>query len=216
MKTVFLFILFSLSLSNANASISEEEFWVWFVDNQSEIYDFKKADEPIFNKFSKQLELVNSELGFEFSGVKENGKRELTISAGGITSNIQAVEKLYAAAPKLEQWEVLKFKQRKTELDGFKLGYEGQVVEYKNVRYKAFEDNGKLGVVLFFNDFSKDKYDFFVGIAFLFLDLSLGEYDVMTKVGFIEVMGDDSKYFESSRSLKDIVSDFDHYYNSQK
>ena len=48
------------------------------------------------------------------------------------------------------------------------------------------------------------------------IDLSLGEYDVMTKMGFLEIMGDDSKYFESSKPLKDIVNDFDNYYANKE
>ena len=202
--------------SSASASTLENEFWGWFVENQNEIYLFEKSDDPIFSEFAKRLEIVNPELGFEFSHVKDNGKRELTISAGGIVSNIPAVESLYDSAPTLNKWEILKFKQRKANLDGFKLGYEGQMVEYKDVQYKIFEDDGKLGVMLFFQNYSKDKTDFFTGIGFLFLDLSLGEYDVMTKMGFLEIMGDDSKYFESSKPLKNIVNDFDNYYANKE
>ncbi len=215
MKIKYLIFAIGIAFSNVNASTAENEFWSWFVENQNEIYSFKKSDEPIFSEFSKQLALFDAELGFEFSDVKDNGKRELTISAGGIASNIPAVEILHASAPELKNWEVLKFKQRKTDLDGFKLGYEGQLIEYKDVNYLTFENDGKLGVALFFKNYSKDKYEAFAGIGFLFLDLSLGEYDVMTKMSFLEIMGDDSKYYESSKPLKHIVNEFDNYFIDQ-
>ncbi len=46
-------------------------------------------------------------------------------------------------------------------------------------------------------------------VGYLFLDEALGEYDVETNVGFIEVLGHDSKYFDIEFSIQELAADFD-------
>ena len=48
------------------------------------------------------------------------------------------------------------------------------------------------------------------------LDEALGEYDVETRVGFIEVQGQNSKYFPGSLPLDELGSRFDEVMKNMK
>ena len=76
-----------LSLFGVGGKATEEEkFWVWFQKHSNDIFHFERDREKVFEKLTAALTNVNKDLTFEFSPVRENGKREFVISAGGIKS----------------------------------------------------------------------------------------------------------------------------------
>ena len=77
--------------------------------------------------------------------------------------------------------------------------------------YRLCKDDNpqKIGILLFLPGRTEDRRDVFGQVGYLFLDEALGEYDVETNVGFIEVLGHDSKYFDGDFPIQELAADFD-------
>jgi hypothetical protein len=82
-------------------------------------------------------------------------------------------------------------------------------VDPDDVRCQLFKDGDKVGIMLFFKDYSEDEEDIYGQIAYLMLDQALGEYDVETKVGFIEFTSNESKYYDGAFPLSALAKYFD-------
>ena len=200
-----------LSLFGVGGKATEEEkFWVWFQKHSNDIFHFERDREKVFDKLTTALTNVNKDLTFEFSPVRENGKREFVISAGGIKSAFSSVESLCQAAPDLEKWIVVAYRQRRSPLNDLSIG--DVTVKAEDVYYHLYPDGDKLGVVLFFEHFSQDEYPLYGNLGYLFLDESLGEYDVETKLGFIEFQNTSSSHFEGARPLSSLAEQVDAFY----
>jgi len=94
-------------------SSPEETFWIWFQNNQDDLYNFERDREAVFDRLSEAMIRVHPDLTFEFGPILEDGRREFIISAAGIKEAFSSVEQLHTAAPELEKWIVLKFRQRR-------------------------------------------------------------------------------------------------------
>lgn len=202
--------ILSLFSSSTNASV-EEDFWKWFTTNQEMVFNFENDTEGTFDKLSAALSKVDPELTFEFSPILENGKREFVISAGGIKRAFPSVEKLADSAPELKKWKIVKFRPRRLPLND--LNYGGVSVRADDVYYNLYKDGDKLGVVLFFDDYSQEQETIYGNMGYLFLDEALGEYDVETKLGFIEFHNKNSEHFKNAQPLKDLASQVDEYFS---
>ena len=175
-----------LSFTTIFGSTPELKFWKWFESNNEMLFSFEQNQEPIFNKLSEAMSQVNPELTFEFSPIRENGKREFVISAGGIKSAFPAVEKLFESAPELERWSFIKYRPRRNPLND--LTYEGKSISATEVHYNLYndEDENKVGIIIFLDGYNEEQHNIYGNLGYLFLDEALGEYDVETKLGFIE------------------------------
>ena len=155
---------------------------------------------------------VNPDLTFEFGPVDARGKREFVISAGGIKSAFPSVEYLYKSAPKLSRWHFIKYRPRRSPLNDIEYG--GKTIKAANVQYNLYKDGDKLGIILFFADYSEKEKDVFGNIGYLLLDEALGEYDMETRVGFIEFHGHESKQYSNAKSLATLAENFDDYFKN--
>ena len=54
---------------------AQEQFWLWFVAHQDELFDFETDQERILDEHSKQLNWVNPHLSFEFGPARVNSRR---------------------------------------------------------------------------------------------------------------------------------------------
>jgi hypothetical protein len=188
----------------------EQAFWKWFERNQDDLFHFERDREAIFDRLSDALSKVHSDLTFEFSPVREDGTREFVISAGGIKAAFPSVETLYAAAPKLPKWTILKYRQRRFPINDIE--FAGRKVKSADVHYAIFkdEDPKKVGIMIFLDGYTeKEKRAVWGQIGYLFLDEALGEYDVETHVGAIVFFNRESKYFEHTRPLSELPAQFD-------
>lgn len=189
----------------------EEEFWTWFQKHEDELYNFEKDTENVFDRLSTALGKIDKNLTFEFGPVREDGKREFVISAGGIKASFPKVEALYSSAPKLDRWVIVKFRPRRAVLHD--LQYEGKNVKAGEVKYLLFKDTdaNKVGILLLLPGYAEAEKEPFGQIGFLFLDEALGEYDMETRVGAVQFTSLDSKYAKDSRPLSELASHFDEY-----
>ncbi|NUP08834.1 MAG: hypothetical protein HOW73_22535 [Polyangiaceae bacterium] len=186
-------------------------FWDWFVANEDRIYDFESNREAIFDEVGAAMRKVHPDLTFEVGVAGSEKKRDFVISADGIKDAFPAVEELYAAAPDLPRWQVVKFRPRvgtgmTVEIDGVK-------VEPEKIRYRLSPEGGKLGIVLCMEGMTPTTDARFKQAGYLLLDGALGEYDVETKVGFIDFVGPSTTRCEPDRHLADLARDFDAQYN---
>ena len=62
-------------LSSGTSAAPEENFWRWFVKNESMIFHFESNREEIFDQLSHELDKVNTDLTFEFGPVRAEGRR---------------------------------------------------------------------------------------------------------------------------------------------
>jgi hypothetical protein len=214
MKRIILIMVLSLFVG-CSKHTPEVDFWQWFQENESRLFDFEKDQERIFHDLGIALKKVHPDLTFEF-GQKENGKREFVISADGLKSAFPAVESLYAAAPSLGRWSFIKFRQRQHPL--YDIDYGNKIIKVPDVHFRLANDENpnKIGILIFmpgYNEAEKKVYDH---IAYLMLDEALGEFDVETKVGFIEIQGYDSEYFPGSLPLDELGSRFDEVMKNKK
>lgn len=206
--------LFNFPLFASEAK--EATFWRWFQKNDERLFSFEKDQEKTFDLLAENLKKVNPDLTFEFGPIIAGSKRELVISAGGIRSAFPAVEALYATAPQMPRWIIVKFRPRRTPIND--LEYSGVKVRAKDVNYILFRDENprKVGILIFIDGYTKEKKSTFGQIGYLFLDEALGEYDVEMKVGAIQFESRESKYFEKSHPLPELPQAFDEHFRSQK
>jgi hypothetical protein len=167
---------------NAHAT-PEQDFWKWFQSNESSLFDFEKDQERTFARLNTEMSKLNPNLTFEF-GPKKDGRREFTISADGIRDAFPEVEKLYATAPVLARWKILRFRQRHTPSD---ISMGDVSVKANSVAVKV-QPNGQLvDLTVFVPGYAESARKSYSGIVYLLLDEALGEFDVETRVGQITI-----------------------------
>jgi len=159
----------------------EQKFWHWFQDNEPSLYDFEGDQGRTFDRLSAALNKVNRNLTFEF-GPKKGGRRDFVISAGGIRDAFPAVEALYASAPPLPRWNVIKFRPRRNPMD-ISLG--GITVKAETVLVGVIPNGDKVGLIVAMPGYSHETSNAYKQVGYLMLDQALGEYDVETHVGEI-------------------------------
>lgn len=176
-------LLAGLGLYGGKQTTSEQQFWIWFQNNQDALFDFEKDQEKIFDRLGAELHKVHPSLTFEF-GPKVDGCREFVISADGIKNAFPKVESLYAAAPALPHWKFIKFRPRRTPNN---ISYGGVYVKHETVTVRTTRSGQKADIILFIPGYNEHERNAYLAIAFLLLDEALGEYDVETRVGKIQV-----------------------------
>lgn len=188
---------------------SETEFWRWFQSNEDAIFHFEDDQEATFDQLAEALNAVDDALTFEFGPIQDGG-RDFVISAAGIKSAFPAVERLVAACPKLERFRVIAFRPRYSAIDDIAIEFGDVTIASSDVYYRFAKDSdpAKLGVLVFLPGYDSETTDF-DEIGYLLLDAVLGEYDAETNIGFIEIVGHDSKHFDGARPIHEMAADFD-------
>jgi hypothetical protein len=170
-------------LSILKRKTKEQRFWQWFVDNSDRIFNFELDQEAIFDEVSHRMHKVNKSLTFEFSSVK-NGQREFVVSADGIREAFPAVRDLVAAAPALETWIIIAFRQP------MEIGFSVKIGDYSltpdDLWFSYEVDGDRMGITLYIRDLSEDNETIAAQATYILLDSALGEYDVEERIGFIE------------------------------
>jgi hypothetical protein len=200
------------------------DFWNWFLQNESTLFEVHVADVRTLNALlDPQLERLKPGLLWEIGHDIHTNKREFVVSAGGFKDLFPAVIATIRAAPTgLEQrWSFIAFRGRNQEsfqsnedLSYCVLYYQGRGYPQHLIRYALTRDErkDKIGVMLFFKDYTEAERDFFMSIGFLYLDAYLGEYDVEMHVGDIQFRAHECEEFLISGGglpLEEMASEFD-------
>ncbi len=197
---------------DAQMELNITKFWHWFINNEELLYNFEKNKESIFQQLSVEITKVHPDLSFEFGPIKD-GKREFVVTAGGLISAFPAVELLCTKAPLFKKWVIIKFQPRR-EPTIFNIG--GFQVKPEDIEIAIVQDNSKVGLTIFVQNYDKSKYTQFKQAIYMVLDQAIGEYDMETKVGFIDLETFDSESSLKRYSVKDFPFEFDTLYNKIK
>lgn len=167
-------------------NITAAEFWSWFEKNREAYFELdENSYEILFNKLGVQLSKYHKEVTFEFGVELKEGKREFIISADGMLPAFPAVQQLVEAAPSLDQFEIVAFRQRESSEQ--EVCFEDVILETKDVFFTS-EHNSELNcldIVMYIKGY-REEDDNFIGAAFIMLDSLIGEFDVGTKLGDIQ------------------------------
>jgi hypothetical protein len=146
-------------------------------------------------------------LTFEF-GPKDGNRREFVISADGIRDAFTKVESLFASAPPLPKWKLIKFRPRREPAD---LEYHKVLVKVDSVSVLLQPDGQRAGLTVVIPAYTKAAHQSYLALAFLFLDQALGEYDVETRVGSISVQAP-SAVTTNALPLRELPKAFDSFF----
>ncbi|MBS4203446.1 hypothetical protein [Lederbergia citrea] len=158
--------------------------------------------EAAFPAIEKQLLKINPALTFEFSVDLIDGKREFIISADGNLDAFAAVEKLAMAAPVMENFKVIAFRQRE-EASDIQIG--DVYLEPENMFFTYTRLDGLLDLDIYLKDSATNDDDCLTA-AFILLDAIVGEYDLAVKVGDIEFRPyEESIFLKPISELPDLI-----------
>jgi hypothetical protein len=179
----------------------KEFFWQWFIHHQTELEAFiqnPNRDYAIYHEMTETLQKF-SELLYPEITVNDEGNYVLIITPNGISDGIEPTREIVAAAPVIDRWEIVRFRQPRDEVslehDG--LHYEADDIE---IIAQINEQTDKADVLIFIRNMNHDprKYQ---TLAFLYLDHVLGEFNVITRIGYI-----DFKHLEADETVEDSIS----------
>ena len=194
-------------MSNSDvAQTPEQRFWAWFVANEERLFHFDRDREAVFDLLGGALSLVHKDLTFELGPVS-GGRRQFTISAGGIKGAFPAVVALADHAPPLDRWEIVRFRQRHRTLCDIELN--GLSVRVAEVEFSLLRNGDAVGICLYLPGYSEARRVDFRSIGYLMLDQALGEFDVETKIGAIEMSAPPASMDVPRHPLKNLAKMFD-------
>ncbi len=188
------------------------EFWIWFQQNSNRYYHLEEQNpQELFSALALKLTTIHPDLSFEFSSIKDNGKREFVVTANGMRSAFPFVKKLVEAAPVMEDWDIIAFRQRKPGFDDVSIGQ--FTLSSSEIYFEYDLNQSKIDLRLFLSDYNGESI--FGNAVFLLLDRLLGEYDVETKIGTIDL---ENIILRSDTALKleDLPLIVDEYYKRRK
>ena len=185
------------------------EFWRWFAAHSQVLQRTDGGSDAMLDSLGAALARVDRNLTFELG--PRGARRDLVLSADGIREAFPEVEALYAAAPPMAQWHVIKFRPRRAALSALTIG--GRQFDPAHARFLLMKDEpGKVGILVFLEHYSSADHTLFGHAGFLMLDEALGEYDMETRVGAIDFLGRESPYFARSRPLAELPAAFDAFF----
>jgi hypothetical protein len=164
------------------------EFWRWFSEHETELFDFEADQERIFDEVAAELQRIDPDLSFEF-GPKEK-KREFVISASGMKRAFPAVVSLAKAAPQLDRWQITAFRPRRDPQTVETFG--GKQVLLAEVQFSLLDNGKTAGIYLFIPGYRDDDL-VLKQVGYLLLDETLGEYDVEVGLGLIKMFAPDTR-----------------------
>ena len=162
----------------------EERFWRWFAANEEQLFDTVDGTEALYDELQARLNRIDPDLTYLVGPIR-NDRREFFVSADGKYRAIPAVQRVVAAAPDLDRWEIVAFRPK---LPHAAVTYHGVQVDPRDVVFTAGREGGRIGISVFLPDAAAARRDAKT-IAWLILDGALGEYDLATKVGSVAVFG---------------------------
>lgn len=167
----------------APAGDATAAFWSWFQKNAAELHadpDLRKVMERISTELAKIDKGVFAEIGGDAK------TRLLVISVDGKKELFPKVQAIHAAAPKVDGWKIVPFRQRSApgEMAKFQLG--GKTLDPTQIKLVAKANGDKLDIDVYMPGFT--THDEMAQIGFIVLDHTVGEYDMETRIGGIEFL----------------------------
>lgn len=194
----------------------EMRFWKWFQENEDCLFHYETDQEAIFDRLEAELKKVYPSAAFQFGPILADGRREFILSAHSAVEDFPAVERLYAEAPDMPRWIVLKFIPRRPEdrLKATKIA--GQDFQTSNLSYLLYPAGDQVELRLFYSgasSYDKDDLSYFVWIA---LHTFLGEEDFALRVRRYSIHDESANGYADSHEIASLAATFDAYFAEQK
>jgi len=187
-------------------SAAETSFWRWFCANENALFELETNCSALLRELRYELESVHLDLSFEVGG-KEEGRRELVISASGNPAAFPAVERLINAAPDLPRWKWISFRPRRMPLHP--VTFADKTVAPRDVSFQLVHDGDRVGIFLFIKGYVSQQEVIYGQIGQMMLDQALGEYALATRVSFVELQGCSARMYSKSAPLVKLARKFD-------
>jgi len=170
---------------------SNADFWTWFLIHERNFYKVLKEkgniEKDFLNKLSPKLTEVKNGLSF-LTGISNDNKAELVITANGSVKNFVFAEELINEAPNIHNWKFtalippLDIKDVNIEMAGYKFN-EGNLSFYPN-EHPDYPD--EIDITIVHNDCNEENKSIINNGVFVFLDNFLGELTLADTIDNIE------------------------------
>ncbi len=196
-----------------------EQFWKWFQEHNEQLIALGDLDEKgrreLENALQYQLTKYHEGLAFEMGEPTANG-RTLTFTAEGDTDLFRYVVELVDAAPDLDWWEFVAFKQPMgTEL---KVRFDRYLFDTRQMYFQQLEceeEPDMLGLRIAVEGSAPDNEDFQVGV-YVTLEALIGEFDCATLVGYMETVPVPAEPFKSGFQRLDDLPRFVEWFKRKR
>ena len=196
-----------------------EKFWQWFTDHNEQLTAIGDLDDKertqLENALQYQLTKYCEGLSCEMGEATANG-RTLTFSAEGDTDLFRYVVELVDAAPDLDWWEFVAFKQPMgTEL---KVHFDKYTFDTRKMYFQQLEceeEPEMLGLRIAVDGSKPDDEDFQVGV-YVTLEALIGEFDCATLIGYMETVPVPEEPFKSGFQPLDDLPKFVEWFKAKR
>jgi hypothetical protein len=196
-----------------------ERFWQWFQDHNEQLIALRDLDEKerreLENALQYQLTKYCNGLVCEMGEPTANG-RTLTFSAEGDTDLFRYVVELVDAAPDLDWWEFVAFKQPMgTEL---KVRFDRYLFDTRKMYFQQLEceeEPEMLGLRIAVEGSKPDDEDFQVGV-YVTLEALMGEFDCATLIGYMETVPVPDEPFKAGFQALDDLPKFVEWFKAKR
>ena len=196
-----------------------EVFWKWFEDHNEQLVAMGDLEEKerteLENALQYQLTKYCNGLTYEIGDATANG-RTLTFTAEGDTDLFRYVVELVDAAPDLDWWEFVAFKQPMgTEL---KVRFDRWVFDTRKMYFEQLEceeEPDMLGLRIAVEGSQPENEDFQVGV-YVTLEALMGEFDCATLVGYMETVPVPAEPFKSGFQRLDDLPKFVEWFKRKR
>jgi hypothetical protein len=196
-----------------------EKFWQWFQDHNEQLVMLNDLDEKdreqLENALQYQLTKYCAGLAYEMGDPTPNG-RTLTFTAEGDTDLFRYVVELVDAAPDLDWWEFVAFKQPMgTEL---KVRFDRYLFDTRKMYFQQLEceeEPDMLGLRIAVEDSKPDDEDFQVGV-YVTLEALIGEFDCATLIGYMETVPVPDEPFKAGFQALDDLPKFVDWFKAKR
>ena len=166
------------------------QFWNWFKDKNKAYTFLNSVDgvikEKLLNDFLEQLSKYCDKIYFEIGGYPDEDQ-ELIITAEGDKDYFEKVEKLIDAAPQIEGWTFIAFKQ--PMVGHFKSKWEDLELNTADMWFLPLssENPNDLGIRVYLknHDLIKDS-EYLTPLVFKMLDTILGEKSFAIDIDYVD------------------------------
>ncbi len=166
-----------------------EKFWQWFQDHNEQLIALgdmeEKEQTALLEELQQQLTAYCNGLSYEMSAPSPQG-RTVTFSAEGDTDLFRYVVELVDAAPDLDWWEFVAFKQPMGT--GLRVRFDHYLFDTRKMYFEQLEceeEPEMLGLRIAVEGNKPDDEDFQVGV-YVTIEALIGEFDCATLVGYLE------------------------------
>lgn len=167
-----------------------DKFWKWFCDNNEQLTMLDDLDENVANTLLEDMQKALDDycegLTYEIGDQTPNG-RTVTFSAEGDTDLFKYVTDLVEAAPDLDWWEFVAFKQPKGK--GLKVTFDKYRFDTKKMYFMELENEESpdmVGLRVALENPVEDDDDQLVGV-YVTIEALIGEFDCATLIGYLDV-----------------------------